>query len=45
MALKREASNQIIIPDSIGGASGAIKLSSNTSRRGQTQVEKKMCEC
>jgi Ras-related protein Rab-7A len=26
MALKREANNQIIMPDSIGGASGAIKL-------------------
>ena len=26
MAIKREANNQIIIPDSIGGASGAIKL-------------------
>ena len=26
MALKREANNQIVMPDSIGQASGAIKL-------------------
>lgn len=45
MALKREASNQIIMPDSIGGASGAIKLQNNQSRRGQTQVDRKMCDC
>ena len=45
MALKREANNQIIMPDSIGGASGAIKLQSGNSKRGQTNVEKKMCDC
>ena len=29
MAMKREANTQILIPDSIGGASGAIKLQPN----------------
>jgi hypothetical protein len=33
MAIKREASNQIIIPDSIGGASGAIKLGGKDAQR------------
>lgn len=45
MAIKRESQNQIIMPDSIGGANGAIKLAHNQGRRGQTQVEQKMCEC
>ena len=35
MAMKREATQQIIMPDSIGGASGALKLQPN-SKRGQT---------
>lgn len=26
MAMKREANNQILMPDTIGGATGAIKL-------------------
>ena len=46
MAIKREASNQILIPDTIGGASGAIKLNAGAgSRRGDTKVEKNVCSC
>lgn len=46
MALKRESQNQIIMPDTIGGAGGAIKLNAKEdNRRSRTQVEKKMCEC
>ena len=29
MGIKRESSNQIIMPDSIGGAGGGIKLQAN----------------
>ena len=47
MAIKRESQNQIFsLPDSIGGAGGAIKLNKmDDHRRTQTQVQKKMCEC
>ena len=46
MALKRESQNQIFMPESIGGAGGAIKLNQkDDQRRSKTQVEKKMCEC
>ena len=46
MAIKRESSNQILIPDSIGGAQGAIKLNAgSSSRRGDTKVEKNVCQC
>lgn len=46
MALKRESQNQIFMPESIGGAGGAIKLNpKDDQRRSKTQVEKKMCDC
>jgi len=43
MGIKRESSNQIIIPDSIGGAGGGgIKLSAGNSR-GKTNVQSNRC--
>ena len=47
VAIKRESSNQIFsMPDSIGGAGGAIKLNKQDDhRRSKTQVQKKMCDC
>lgn len=47
MAIKRESQNQIFsLPDSIGGAGGAIKLNKqDDQRRSRTQVQKKMCDC
>ena len=32
MGIKRETTNQIIMPDSIGGAGGGIRLTSNKER-------------
>ena len=41
--IKRESSNQIIMPDSIGGAGGGgIKLQAN-NKRGGTNVKSKSC--
>ena len=46
IAIKRESENQIFIPDSIGGASGAIKLNAREDqRRTKAQVQAKICEC
>lgn len=47
MAIKRESENQIFsLPDSIGGAGGALKLNAkDDQRRTKTQVQKKMCDC
>ena len=46
MALKREQNNIISMPESIGGAGGAIKLNpADDKKRRNTQVQKKMCEC
>ena len=38
MGIKRESNNQIIMPDSIGGASGGIKLEAK-NRRNQASVK------
>ena len=42
--IQRESSNQIVMPDTIGGAgaSGAIKLN-NKSKAGKTQVSGRCC--
>ncbi len=46
MAIKRESQNQVFLPESIGGAGGAIKLNpSDDKKRNKTKMEKKMCEC
>ena len=43
MGIKRESTNQIIMPDSIGGAGGGgIKLQAN-NKRGQTNVKGGCC--
>ena len=43
MGIKRESTNQIIIPDSIGGmGGGGIKLQAN-NKRGQTNVKSNSC--
>ena len=44
MGIKRESSNQIIMPDSIGGAGGGgIKLQANNNKRGATNVKGGCC--
>lgn len=47
MAIKRDSNNQIFsLPDSIGGAGGALKLNAkDDQRRTKTQVQKKVCDC
>ena len=42
--IKRESSNQILMPDSIGGAPGGIKLQANkNNKRGGTNVSGRCC--
>lgn len=47
MAIKRESENQIFsLPDTIGGAGGAIKINQkDDQRRTKTQVSSKQCQC
>ena len=46
IAIKRESENQIFIPESISGASGAIKINAKEDqRRSKAQVKAKMCDC
>jgi Ras-related protein Rab-7A len=44
-AMKRAENNNIVIPESIGGASGAIKLNANNSKdqRGASQTKSSCC--
>lgn len=46
-ALKRESeANMYGLPDTIGGAGGAIKMTAKDDiKRNRTQVQKKMCDC
>jgi len=43
MALKRESSNQIFMPESISGAGGAIKLNLREESKTKTKVKKNGC--
>jgi len=47
MGIKRESSNQIIMPDSIGapggGVAGGMKLQPNKKGKGGTQVKSGCC--
>ena len=47
MAIKRDSSSQIFnLPDSIGGAGGALKLNAkDDQRRTNTRMENKSCKC
>jgi hypothetical protein len=45
-AIKSANDNQIFIPDSISGATGAIKMNAkDDQRRSKAQVKTKMCDC
>ena len=46
IAIKSAGDNQIFIPDSISGASGALKLNARDDQnRSKAQVKSKMCDC
>ena len=43
MGLKREGENQIIMPDTIGGAQNAITLHNSNRDKEKPQAKKKKC--
>jgi GTPase SAR1 family protein len=45
IALKRENSNSIIMPDTIGGAGGAIRLNPREESKSRENKKKKKCDC